>query len=120
MKTASQRVQAMRQRRYEAGLSQLVLWVPKDRAAEIRSLVRHVLEDKMTAATYRTVGQSSVRIWIVFSAKTQPSSLKKKLREVGFKCSKAGVWTGSATQAVVQKLEPMVTTAGGRFQPTPP
>ncbi len=120
MKTATERVLAMRQRRYEAGLSQLVLWVPKERATEIRSLVKRLLDDSTLASADWAVGPSSARVWIVFSTKAQPPGLKKKLREAGFKCAKAGVWTGSATQAVVQKLEPLVIVAGGEFRSTPP
>lgn len=141
MKTAAERVTAMRQRRYEQGLQMLVLWVPKNRAAEIRGLVQERLAspappcpDELAPVTRET--QATVRAepaaiavaasaavelypakWKVILPPTRTSpELKAMFRQTGLVCSAAGRWHGLLTPAQQQFLEPLVEAAQGRWE----
>ncbi|MGI4748221.1 MAG: hypothetical protein ACRYFY_19580 [Janthinobacterium lividum] len=138
MKTAAERVTAMRQRRYEQGLQMLVLWVPKDRAVEIRELVQQTLAspvqetfDRPPAAVSETLeasrtepaagtvvtSQGRPSKWKIILPPTRTSSgLKAMLRQVGMTCSAAGRWHGVLTPAQQQALEPMVEEAQGQWE----
>ncbi len=141
MKTAAERVTAMRQRRYEQGLQMLVLWVPKDRAGEIRGLVQQRLvspapscpaepapvspETRVAAKLKRAADTVAAPApfkpqpgkWKVILPPTRTSSeLKAMFRQTGMVCSAAGRWHGLLTSAQRQALEPLVEAAQGRWE----
>lgn len=124
MKTTAERVQAMRDRRYAAGLSQLVLWVPPDRKAEIRELVeRHLAGPSVEPAPEPPPAPlpppqakpRPVARTLVFADKAQPTALKSKMRGAGFTCKKPGVWVGKAVSAEAwAEILPLALAAGGK------
>ena len=142
MKTAAERVTAMRQRRYEQGLQMLVLWVPKDRAGEIRGLVQQRLaspapafptkpappvspETRVAAKPKRAADTVAAPApvkpqpgkWKVILPPTRTSpELKAMFRQTGMVCSAAGRWHGLLTPAQQQALEPLVEAAQGRWE----
>lgn len=141
MKTAAERVTAMRQRRYEQGLQMLVLWVPKDRVAEIRGLVQQRLASSAPACPGE-LAPVSLETWaaakpeptvdaVAAPAPVKPPSatwkvilpptrtspeLKAMFRQAGMVCSAAGRWHGLLTPAQQQVLEPLVEAAQGRWE----
>lgn len=141
MRTAVERVTAMRQRRYEQGLQMLVLWVPKGRAAEIRGLVQQKLaspapscpsklapvslETRAAAELEPTVNALAALApveplpgnWKVILPPTRTSpELKALFRQAAMVCSAAGRWHGLLTPAQQQALEPLVEAAQGRWE----
>ncbi len=141
MRTAAERVTAMRQRRYEQGLQMLVLWVPKGRADEIRGLVQQRLASpapscpgelapvspKTRAAAKPERAADTIAVpalikpqpgkWKVIlpPARTSPE-LKVMFRQTGMVCSAAGRWHGFLTPAQRQALEPLVEAVQGRWE----
>ncbi len=142
-KTAAERVSAMRRRRHEAGLRMLTLWVPKERGAEVRKLVRHALtmpprempeatpspvapalaefapaSEALAGAAFPPCEQAgeAARWRVVLPPASTPAALKKALRQAGMVCAAAGRWHGTPTPAQRRALDPLVQEAQGRWE----
>lgn len=139
MKSAAERVSAMRQRRYEQGLQLLTLWVPQGRADEIRALVHQVLAaslpqqeagSTMSAPEERAAELPDAQAVVspAKTAKSKPSKwkivlppgptateLKGKFRAVGMVCSGPGRWHGRLTSIQREALSPSILAAGGHW-----
>ena len=115
MKTTTERVQALRDRRYAAGLSQLVLWVPKERAVEIRALVQRHLGDLARPSLEQTQTAEPAARKLVFTEKIRSKAFKAKMRAAGFTCDLPGVWAGDAVSAEDWAvIFPLALAAGGK------
>lgn len=143
MKTAAERVAAMRRRRQEQGLQMLTLWVPRGRAVEVRELVRRALVappapeanrpipiaavapgtparvpevEKTPTPTPPPAKQKPIKWQVVLPPARTPPELKRQLRQAGLVCSAAGRWHGRLTLAQQQALAPRVQEAQGRWE----
>jgi len=131
---SSHRVAEFRKRQRAAGLMQIELWVPRDRAGEIRDLVRRHLAGASTtpASSIAATPPAPQSIaappsppeqkkpppdhpWLIrfgFGDRKIPFELRERFKRLGLRQEASGTWWGVLPTEKLEMLQPTIKKAG--------